>query len=129
MIYSRRLVVGSCAAVMLGAGLLPALRAEAAPQNLGAVAAASEEPTAVAAGDATAAATVDLSIDGVTGDICVQSTITRSLGQATPTGLDLQWWPLTPLPIGPVSSPRCRPLISPPRWPTSTAAPLGWLAP
>ncbi len=68
---------------MLGAGLLPALRAEAAPQTLGAVAAASEEPTAVAAGDAAAAATVDLSIDGVTGDICVQSAITGLSGPIT----------------------------------------------
>ena len=68
---------------MLGAGLLPALRAEAAPQTLGAVAAASEEPAAVAAGDAAAAATVDLSIDGVTGDICVQSAITGLSGPVT----------------------------------------------
>lgn len=83
MIHSRRLVVGTCAAVMLGAGLLPAMRAEAAPQTLGAVAAASEEPTAVAAGDAAAAATVDLTVDGVTGDICVQSAITGLSGPIT----------------------------------------------
>ena len=83
MIRSRRLVVGTVAAVILGAGLLPALRAEAAPQTLGAVAAASEEPTAVAAGDAAAAATVDLTVDGVTGDICVQTAITGLSGPIT----------------------------------------------
>ena len=80
MTTSRRMVRGAFGALLLGAALLPALRADAAPQTLGAVAMASEEPTAPGAADTGALASVDLTIDGVTGDVCVLSNITGLSG-------------------------------------------------
>ena len=83
MIYSRRLRAGALGACVLAAGLVPALRAGAAPQNLGAVALAADEPVTPATADLAAVGTVDLTIDGVTGDVCVSSTITGLSGPIT----------------------------------------------
>lgn len=83
MIYSRRLRAGAIGACVLAAGLVPALRAGAAPQNLGAVALAADEPVTPASADLAAAGSVDLTIDGVTGDVCVSSTITGLSGPIT----------------------------------------------
>ena len=83
MICQRRLSAGVLGALLVAAATLPALRADAAPRTLGAVAMASEEPTATAAGDVGALAVVDMTVDGATGDICVRATVTGLSGPLT----------------------------------------------
>ena len=83
MTYKRRIAGCAVGLAALGAAMLPALRAEAAAQSLGAVALASDEPTAVAAGDAGASGTVDLRIDGATGDVCVRTSLIGLSGPIT----------------------------------------------
>ena len=68
---------------LLGGVLLPALRAEAASVTLGAVASANQEVAAVGAGDANAAAVVDMTVDPVTGDVCVQALLSGLGGPLT----------------------------------------------
>ena len=80
MMQKRRSTAALAAAFALGAMAIPALRAEAATQTLGAVASASEEIVAVAAGDTGASAVADFQIDGATGDICVRATFTGLSG-------------------------------------------------
>ncbi len=80
MSSTRRWTGCLAAAVALGSLTLPALRAEAASQSLGAVALASDEATPAAAADAGASATVDLRIDGTTGDVCVRTSFTGLSG-------------------------------------------------
>ncbi len=78
-----RIIPGLTGAFVLAIALFPALRAEAAPTNLGAVAVASEEPTAPAAGDLGALGSIDLTVDGATGSICVQSSLSGLSGAIT----------------------------------------------
>jgi CHRD domain len=66
--------------VALAAVWLPTLPAQAAPESLGAVASASQEGTAPAASDLGAVGVVDFKIDGVSGDVCVSSTISGLSG-------------------------------------------------
>lgn len=80
---ARRLAVVAAGALIAGAILLPAQHASAASTTLVAVGSASEEPVAVAAGDVGAVAIVDLTVDGVTGDICVNSSISGLSGSIT----------------------------------------------
>ena len=68
-------------ALVLAGVVVPAQRAAAAPVVLGAVALASEEPTPSA--DTGATGIVDLSVDGATGNICVQSTLSGLSGPLT----------------------------------------------
>ncbi len=79
----RRIAACSSGALVLAVGLFPALRAEAAPVTFGAVASANQEVTAPGASDLNASAVVDISIDGFTGDVCVQSTISGLGGAIT----------------------------------------------
>lgn len=80
---TRRLLMGASGALLFSIGLFPALRAEAVPVPLGAVASANQEVTGPGAGDLGAAATVDLTIDALNGQICVQSSITGLSGAIT----------------------------------------------
>jgi CHRD domain len=80
MKHSLRRIGVTCCALGMGTAFLPMLRAEAAPVSLGAVVVAAEETTAPAATDLGAAGIVDLTIDGVTGDVCVQSTLSGLSG-------------------------------------------------
>ena len=80
---ARRLAFGAASALIAGAILLPAQHASAASTALVAVGSASDEPVAVAAGDVGAIAIVDLTVDGVTGDICVNSSISGLSGSIT----------------------------------------------
>jgi CHRD domain len=66
--------------VALAAVWLPTLPAQAAPESLGAVASASQEGAAPAASDLGAVGVVDFKIDGVSGDVCVSSTISGLSG-------------------------------------------------
>ena len=80
MKHSRRRIGVTCLALGIGTAFLPMLRAEAAPLAFGAVLLAADETTAPAASDLGAAGIVDLTIDGATGDICVQSTLSGLSG-------------------------------------------------
>jgi hypothetical protein len=71
----KRKILGFVAVVVVAAGLLPAMRAEAAPENLGAVISADQEVVAPASTDLGASGVVDVTIDGVNGNICVSSII------------------------------------------------------
>jgi CHRD domain len=79
----RRFVRVTVGALVLAFGLFPALRAEAAPVSLGAVASANQEVGAPALGDAAATAVVDVTVDGVTGDVCVNASIAGLGGAIT----------------------------------------------
>ena len=83
MKHSRRLIGVTCCALGIGTAFLPIRTAQAAPLSFGAVVLAAEEPTAPASADLVAAGVVDLTIDGVTGDICVQSTLSGLSGAIT----------------------------------------------
>jgi CHRD domain len=83
MRHSRRFIGITCCALGLGAAFLPTLRAEAATVSLGAVVLAAEETTAPATADLGAAGIVDLTLDGATGDVCVQSTLSGLSGAIT----------------------------------------------
>lgn len=80
---ARQLIGYLSAAVVIGVLGLPASRAEAATQSLGAVALASDEVTTPAPADAGATATVDLRIDGASGDVCVRATFSGLSGPIT----------------------------------------------
>ncbi len=77
---SRRRIGVTCCALGIGTLFLPMLRAEAAPVSFGAVASAADETTPPAASDLGAAGIVDMTIDGVTGDVCVQSSLSGLSG-------------------------------------------------
>ena len=83
MNYSRRFAACTIGLATLGAATLWIPRAEAATQSLGAVVLASDEVTATAAGDSGATGTVDLRVDGTTGDVCVRASITGLSGPIT----------------------------------------------
>lgn len=80
MKYTHRTTGCLAAAFAIGAMIIPASRAEAATQTLGAVASASEEIVVVAPGDTGASALVDLQIDGASGDVCARATFTGLSG-------------------------------------------------
>jgi hypothetical protein len=80
MKHSRRLIGVTCCALGIGTAFLPIRSAQAAPLSFGAVVLAAEETTAPAGADLGAAGVVDLTIDGATGDICVQSTLSGLSG-------------------------------------------------
>jgi CHRD domain len=80
MKHLRRRIGVTCCALGIGTAFLPMLRAEAAPVAIGAVVLAAEETTAPATLDLGAAGIVDFTIDGVTGDICVQSSLSGLSG-------------------------------------------------
>lgn len=83
MNYSRRIAACTIGVAMFGAATFWAPRAEAATQSLGAVALASDEVTPTAAGDSGGTGTVDLRIDGTTGDVCVRAAFTGLSGPLT----------------------------------------------